>query len=459
VTRVLLINPPSPQRIGTPLLGLQYLASALLLAGCDVKVIDAAARCFDKEHAWIIAEADAFDPQVVGFSLWTSWVTEAYQLAQLMKGRYPLLVAGGPHATACPDETLLQGFDVAVIGEGEQTLVRLAAFMRGSEPLEDVPGIRYRAADGSIRHGPDGSPISDLDTLPFPLQSQHLFNPRWYSDSDTEILPGGIITSRGCPSSCIFCANYVTGRAVRFRSAASVVIELNAAHRRSGMTFFPFWDDALTADSGRISELCTAFRNDLEFPLLWSASSKVTMVQPDMLCMLKEAGLSAIIFGAESGDDDILSAVGKGITTAGVVKALEWAKAAGLMTVCNFMLGFPQDTPESLRRTLAFMERIAPLVDSFSAMGVVVPLPGTPLYNRFHEQYGFSDWWLRKYNPGFISPPPIEDFEKFADYYCGDANLERNFFCYSDESRRLIMECLRFKGEHNLKYMGMGKRQ
>jgi magnesium-protoporphyrin IX monomethyl ester (oxidative) cyclase len=459
VTRVLLVNPPSLQRVGTPLLGLQYLASALLQAGCDVKVIDAAAHCFDKDHQWIVAEADAFDPQIVGFTLYTRWVGHTYQLSQLMKGRYPLLIAGGPHATACPDETLLQGFDVAVVGEGEQTIVRLLDVIRGRTSLEQVHGIAYRAADGSIRRGPDAGPISNLDALPFPIESQYLFNPRWYSESDSQILPGGVVTSRGCPSNCIFCANYVTGRKVHFRSAANVVAELNAAYRRNtATTFFQIWDDAFTADSRRVTELCTALRNDLEFPLLFSASTKVTMVQPDMLRMLKGAGLSAIVFGAESGDDDILRSVGKGITTSDVVQALEWSKAAGLTTVCDFMLGFPQDTPESLRRTLAFMEQIAPLVDSFSTMGVVVPLPGTPLYSGFHKQYGFTDWWLRKDQPRYLCPPPLEDSENFAAYYCGDVNLEQDFFHYSDESRRLILDCLRFKGEHNLKFMGMGTR-
>lgn len=459
ITRVLLVIPPSPQKLGAPLLGLQYVAAALLKAGVEVKIIDAAARYFDNDFKWIVAEADSFDPHMVGFSLFTRWVSHAYSLAKLMEGRYPMLIAGGAHATACPDETLQQGFDVAVIGEGEETMTRLIDIMQGLTTLDTVPGIKYRAADGAILDGPPGSPISDLDRLSFPLSSQQLFNPRWYMDSGSEAIPGGIITSRGCPARCIFCANYVTGRKYRSRSAGSVVAELNASHRQDGSTFFQFWDDALTADSRRIGELCNAIRLDLEFPLSWSASTIVTMVQPDMLRDLKAAGLTAIIFGAESGDNEILRAVGKGINTDSVILALEWAKSAGLMTVCDFMLGFPQDTAESLERTLRFMERIAPLVDSFSAMGVVIPLPGTPLYNSFHEQFGFSDWWLKESYSRFTPPPAAEDTINFTRYYCGDAALDLDFFHYSLEVKQMIQACLEFKGKHNLMYMGIGAGQ
>ena len=120
------------------------------------------------------------------------------------------------------------------------------------------------------------------------------------------------------------------------------------------------------------------------------------MVTPELLPAMRRAGLVAVNFGVESGDDQILRAIKKGITTEHVVRALEWAKEEGLSTACNFMLGFPQETPAALDRTLRFMERIAPLVDSFSTMGVLVPFPGTPLYDDYHERFGFTDWWLRE---------------------------------------------------------------
>jgi radical SAM superfamily enzyme YgiQ (UPF0313 family) len=165
----------------------------------------------------------------------------------------------------------------------------------------------------------------------------------------------------------------------------------------------------------------------------------------------------AVNFGVESGDDQILRAIKKGITIDHVVRALEWAKAEGLHTACNFMLGFPQETPAALERTLRFMERIAPLVDSFSTMGVLVPFPGTPLYEDYHRQYGFTDWWLREEYARYEAPPPIDDFDRFYRHYIDDANLELDFFKYSPDMRELMRECMRYKAEHNLRKMGLLK--
>ncbi len=112
MTRVLLINPPSPEQLGAPLLGLQYVASSLLDRGCEVRVIDAAARYFDHDFEWIISEAEEFGPEMIGFSLFTRWVWHAYRLVDRFRGRFPLLVAGGAHTTICAKETLQKGFGV-----------------------------------------------------------------------------------------------------------------------------------------------------------------------------------------------------------------------------------------------------------------------------------------------------------------------------------------------------------
>jgi radical SAM superfamily enzyme YgiQ (UPF0313 family) len=119
------------------------------------------------------------------------------------------------------------------------------------------------------------------------------------------------------------------------------------------------------------------------------------------------------------------------------------------------MLGFPQETPEALERTLRFMERIAPLVDSFSTLGVLVPFPGTPLYEDYHERHGFSRWWLREEYSRYSPPPSIDDFDRFYRHYIDDRNLELDFFHYSDAMREVMQACLRFKAEHNLRRMGL----
>jgi len=452
-TRVLLLNPPSPERLGAPLLGQQYVASALLAAGCEVRVIDAAARHFSGDEDTILAAIEEFAPDVVGVGLFTRWVWHAYRLVARLVGTGPLLIAGGAHTTVRPEETLRQGFDVAVVGEAEHTVARLIAAHSAGEPLHHIPGLVLPTPAGPHRT-PSAGFIVDLDGLAFPQSAQHLFDPAWYDPTGRTSVPGGLLTSRGCPARCTFCANYVTGRGFRYRSADNVATELQAHHDAFGTRFFPFWDDALTAHRKRLLALCERL-SQIEFQPRWSAITRASMVTPDLLRAMKAAGLVHVNLGVESGDDEILRVIKKGVTTDEVEAALRMAKDEGLKTAANFMLGFPQETPANLGRTLGFMERIAPLVDTFSTLGVAVPFPGTPLYEDHHERFGFTDWWLQERYSHYDEAPPLSDREAFSRYYRDDANLQLDFFGYDDATRQAIRECLVFKAEHNLAKMGL----
>ena len=454
MARVLLVNPPSPERLGAPLLAMQYVAAPLLAAGHQVRVLDCAARLLQPAHEDVLAEVASFRPHVVGMSLFTRWVWHAYRLAAQLRDSVPLLVGGGAHATAAPREVVAHGFDAAVVGEAENVIVELANRAEQGLPFDGIPGVWSRSPKGSPMEGPPAAAIDDLDSIPLPLDAQALFEGRWYREDGAQAVPGGVLTSRGCPARCTFCANYVTGRRFRYRSAEQVCAELSQYHRRFGVTFFPFWDDALTADRPRLLALCGALER-LDFPLRWSAITRANMVTPEVLAAMKRAGCVAVNFGVESGDDSVLRQIKKGVATRHVVQALEWAKELDLQTACNFMLGFPEDTPESLANTVRFMERIAPLTDVFSTLGVVVPFPATPLYDENHERFGFTDWWLRADHAVYDAPPPVQDLERFRRHYIDDANLELDFFRYTPEVRDWIRTGLRFKAEHNLRKMGL----
>jgi len=453
--RVLLVNPPSPEQLGSPLLGLQYVAASLLARGFEVRVIDAAARHFPHDGDWIARETASFAPQIVGVSLFTRWVWHAYALVEQLKGGPWLLVAGGAHTTVRPRETLDHGFDVALVGEAEHSLPRVADWLVGKDDITAIPGAVFRQPDGGIGYGRPSAATQNLDELSPPYLAQSLFDARWYDPSGQDTAPGGILTSRGCPAKCTFCSNAVTGRAFRYRSAENVTQEINAWHERCGIEHFPCWDDALTAKSARLLELCDAIQRDVTFPFTFGAITRANMVTRELLQAMRRAGLIHVNFGVESGDDEILRAIKKGLRTDQVVRALEWAKQEGLTTACNFMLGFPQETPVELERTLRFMQRIAPMVDAFSTMGVVVPFPGTPMYENYHVEYGFTNWWLGADYSRYSPPPPTDDSERYYRYYIDDANLELDFFRYDDAMKSGIRECLRFKAEHNLTRMGL----
>jgi radical SAM superfamily enzyme YgiQ (UPF0313 family) len=452
--RFLLINPPSPVQLGSPLLGQQYVAAALRAAGVDVRIIDASARRVRPTANEILHIVDDWQPDIIGMALFSRWVYHAYALARDLRGKARWLVAGGAHVTACPLEPLDYGFDAVLTGEAEQSVVDFVEFAAGRKAPEGIPGLILRNPQGKAHPGASAGFVQDLDALSWPMLAQDLYKSEWYHASDATAIPGGMLTSRGCPARCTFCANYVTGRKFRHRSTTSVLEEMEAMHRIYGLSFFPFWDDAFTANRQRLFEMMRAFETELSFVPSWFAITRATHAQPEILRAMKRAGCSAINFGVESGDDEILRAIKKGVTTAQVVQALENAKAEGFVTACNFMLGFPQETPREIEHTLRFMEQIAHLVDSFSTLGVVVPFPGTPLYDDFHVKYGFTNWWLRE-EYSHCPEASADDAYYYRRQYIDDANLELDFFRYSEEHRALIRECLRFKGEHNLRRMGI----
>src|SRR5258706_10085642 len=151
--RFLLINPPSPEHLGSPLLGQQYVAAALLGRGCDVGVVDAAARCSRVATDEILHITDDFRPDVIGFGLFTRWVFHAYELASALRGRAKWLVAGGAHVTACPSEALQHGFDAVLVGEAQQTIVQFAEAVAGRRDFDTIPGLMRRGSGGGIVAG------------------------------------------------------------------------------------------------------------------------------------------------------------------------------------------------------------------------------------------------------------------------------------------------------------------
>ena len=104
---------------------------------------------------------------------------------------------------------------------------------------------------------------------------------------------------------------------------------------------------------------------------------------------------------------------------------------------------------------LTFSAITRAMVDTFSTLGVVVPFPGTPIYDDRHADYGFTDWWLDERYSHYSAYPPLDDVARFDRFYIDDTNLQLDFFRYDAATRDMIRECLRIKGEHNLRHMGL----
>lgn len=444
MARVLLIMPRLPQRLGAPYLGQQYIAAGLLAAGHRVHCLDLAALHWNGDDRDVLMHVRAIAPDLIGMTLFTNNALAGYRLAEKLQGMARLLVAGGPHPTVMPLEPLRFGFDLSIAGEGEQTIVTIARHLDLDCAPPRLPGIH-----APTFHGPAAEPLEDLDGLAVPLISYPSYDSRWYHP-DALVVPGGLMTSRGCPARCSFCANYVTGRAFRWRSAENVITEMVMLSRRYGVRHFPFWDDAFTARRSRLNALCDAIRAEPELNgITWSCITPGNMVKPQDLERMRAAGCIAINFGIESGDYNVLRSIHKGQRPEHVVTAVHAAKAAGMTTIVNFMFGFPGEGVAELNNTLALMKTLAPATDFFNNRGVLIPFPGTAIYDRWHEQYGFTEWWL---DPARIVEEPVlqtMDYASMQRCLEHDPTLDLDFFHYPASVREAIVACVRFKARHN----------
>jgi len=445
MARVLLVMPQLPQRLGAPYLGQLYLAASLSRHGHTTRAIDLGARFAPAGDEAVLQAVDAFQPDAVAMTLFTYNAEAAYRLASRLEGKARLLVAGGPHVTVRPDEPLHHGFDLAIAGEGESSLPRALEALQTGREYSDVPGAHWSGGAG-----PCVQPIAHLGDLAPPHEGLGAFelSGYWPKDAETRPIPGGVMTSRGCPARCTFCANYVTGRVFRWRPPGDVVAEMVALRRAHGVMSFPFWDDAFTANRPRLEALCDAIAAEPELAgTSWTCITPANMVKPRDLARMRAAGCVAVNFGIESADAAVLRTIEKGQRPSQVRDAVVAAKGEGMMTVVNFMFGFPGEGVAELAATQAFMEDLAPHTDYFNSRGVLVPFPGTPIYERHHDAYGFTDWWL---DPARIpaeldEPDPVLALAALDH----DPALDIDFFRYAPEVRDAIGECVRFKARHN----------
>jgi radical SAM superfamily enzyme YgiQ (UPF0313 family) len=431
--------------VRTPLLSFCHLASALREAGHAVGLLDASAPFAPHDSATIRAQLTAFAPDLVGIHLKTLHVQPAYALVAELADF--ALVAGGPHATILPAETLAHGFRYAIRGEGEDALVELADAIGGKREHATIAGLTW-IERGMIRHNPDRPFNTELDRLAPPLAALDLFDPSWYGAAQT-LPPAGLLSSRGCPAACTFCSNDVTGRRFRYRSPGSVAAEVALLREKFAMPAFSFFDDSFAVGKRRVRELCDALVA-LGSPAYWTCTAHPSHLDPDVLADMQRAGCTGIDIGMESADPGMLIRIGKGVTVERVLDVLRWTHELGLHTVVNLMFGWPDETDEELAATIDFMTRAAPFAGGFNARGVVVPYPGTVLYEREHDRFGFTGWWLREpplvYRPFPTSWDPAEIARAYAD----DPALDRNFFHHPPHRLERIRDALAQKASVTL---------
>lgn len=380
-----------------PTLGLAYIAAAAESRGFECRIFDAYFNSW--KAGQLIDKICDYKPDLLGFTAMTHEIIPSAVIAGQIKKRLNVpVVIGGCHVTALPKKTLEEFpvFDYGIYGEGEKTILELLILFRdkNTEP-SSIKGLVYRGEDGRINQNPARPLLSaqELDDLPLP--SFH----HYYNADEKPLAKTGvyyvIMTSRGCPFGCIFCMR-VLGDRVRQRSVENVFREIELAVERFGACNFDFLDEVFLSRSDFTSRLLQRLIDSgLSQKIKWSGSSRVDLVQPGIVKLAKESGCYRLGLGAESGDDGILSGIGKRITVPQIKKAVKIIREGGISVCAYFILGHPNETLETIRKTV---DLAVGLKTEMIAVGIMVPYPGTRVFEMAQKGEGgyniLSTNWL-----------------------------------------------------------------
>jgi len=413
---------------------LSYATGVVESNGHKVRLVDAPAWNWKLND--VINDAKKISPDLVVVDSNFSSLKNDCNVAKLLKdetGAVSVLV--GPPASQFPEKILNSGVDIVARFEYDFTIGDIVEAIEEGKSLENVKGISYKE-NGKIIHNPDRefATSDELDKIPFVSQvyKKHL-NIKNYFLSHTLYPMVQIFTGRGCPNQCTFCSwpKTLMGRKYRVRSVENVVDEFEYITKELPEVKEIFIeDDTFTISKKRIKEVCAEIKRR-KLDITWSCNARANLDYETMRVM-KEAGCRLLDVGYESGSDEILKNVKKGITTKESRRFTGDAKRAGLMILADFIFGLPGETKETAEQTIRFVKKIKPNIVQFA---VATPIPGTEFYNYVKEN-GFllvEDLEESLDEEGFqkciISYPEFtkEDIEEYVDKALKEYYLSLSF--------------------------------
>lgn len=385
--RILLISPTGWQKVSVNL-GLALLAGSLKACGFDVLVLDLCYTPMSDEM--LKKKVNSFCPFIVGVSAKTAQAKEAVRLAGLLRETSessPAFVVGGPHVTLASDfffKPDRKVFDFGVMSEGEISFTSLAVAlaMDESELSCRIDGVVYPNKKTREVVVNPWEPPENLSLLPYPdFESIHGFK------FDKFCYP--IVSSRGCPYSCIYCCvNLLTGsKKWRARTPENIVEELTLVKEKFGVDQFEFWDDNFTLDMKRAKKFCRLLIDSgLSFSWWCHNGIRADKIDEELAGLMRAAGCTSVAFGIESGTPRVFDSIQKGEKLDDCVRAVQLLKNAGIKAVGYFIIGLPEDTLNSFIETVRFQRSLD--LDHYT-FGLLVPYPGTKVWDIVQDDGRF----------------------------------------------------------------------
>jgi len=380
-------------------IGLGFLAAVARRAGHVVTGVDGVVLGYPKTIAQRVAAAE---PDVIGTSTTTTDRMASIAAIRQIRLAVPkaFIVVGGSHYSHSAEDALesVPEIDAVVIGEGENTFLDLLNHLPGRDGLAEVQGLVWRDRDGQIVRNDPRPLMTDLNSLPMPawdlfLSSRHHFHSRGVGKlaavKEESGIAAGVMTTRGCPQSCVFCANSLNKK-MRYLDPALAVDQMEFLHKTYGVTALNLYDDDFLVNSKHAVALCEEMlRRNCKFT--WWCGARASRLDIEVLRLLKRAGCRSLSFGVETGTNEVLKAIRKNVTTDQIYEAMEIVGKVEMDRVELFLiLGLPGETPDTIDRTLRFLTSLKPLLGKAwrpkTLLGQLPHIyPGTEMVPLGHE--------------------------------------------------------------------------
>lgn len=377
-----------------PPLGTLYAASYLRQHGYEVALFDA--MLAESEDEWASVLDEHQPPYAILYEDNFNYLSKmcllrmreaAFKMIAMAKSRGCIVILCGADATDHYEMYLAHGADYVLIGEGEETLIELLSQLTAGKEVQDITGLATRSSTLVTRR-PD---ISNLDALPFPawdLVDVEKYRAIWLKRHGYFSM--NVVTTRGCPFHCNWCAKPIWGQRYHSRSPENVAAELKWLKETYHPVHIWFADDILGLKPGWLSRFADALEaqgSRIPFKCLSRADLLTRAGEVDALA---RAGAQTVWMGAESGSQRILDAMDKGTRLEQIHQAARRLKRAGIRVGFFLQFGYPGETREDIERTIQLVRDCAP--DDIG-ISVSYPMPGTKFYDAVREQLGEKQNW------------------------------------------------------------------
>lgn len=393
----------------SPSIGLAYIGAYLRAKGLDYKGIDACGEAMDQIYPYDdkgeilvqgltvkqVIERIPKDTKIFGFTcLFSQCWPLVNTMAEEIRKYFPnaLFITGGEHPTALPEPILKSGtFDCVVYGEGEETFHELVVKANAGLDWKECTGIQYLNASGNVVKNAPRKRVSDIDAFPLPDWDSWPIEQYIQHNQVTGINLGRsmpILGSRGCPYACTFCSNEdMWTRRYIMRKPDLIVNEMEYLKSKYKVNGFTFMDSTFIVNRRKVMDFATelaARKLDVVYQI--PAGTRCEAFDQELAIQLEKSGLRNLALAPESGSEEILRIIKKQVDLLKLQDAVRYVLKTKMSVGIFIVIGFPEDTKETLKSTLRLIRRLAIIGAHDVTVSKFTPYPGSPYFQKFLKE-------------------------------------------------------------------------